>query len=155
MGCLFMRIVNTVKLYHEFHVGDEKPCNLGDVELLAPTEKVLESFFPVPAEGGDIRTGVVYSNESMDVSTKVAITGDSTQIEKFDISVRWLDIYNSMHDLELKEGTSCDIRLAFVKKSVKQDLVLNRFTRILDALNYTPIPPALPPRKTARFFPNN
>ena len=90
----------------------------------------------------------------MDVSTKIAFTGDSTQIEKFDIAVRWLDIYNNMHDLELREGTSCDIRLGFVKKSVKQDLVLNGFTRVLDALNYTPTPPALPPRKYARFIPN-
>ena len=143
------------KLYSEIHAEDEKPCNLGDVDLLAPTVKVLETFFPVPAEGGDIRTGVVYSNESMDVSTKIAITGDSTQIEKFDIAVKWLDIYNNMHYLELREGTSCDIRLAFVKKSVKQDLILNGFTRILDALKYSPPPPSLPPRKSARFFPNN
>lgn len=142
------------RLYREFHAGDANPCNLGDVEILAPTEKVLESFYPVPVEGGDIRTGVVYSNESMDVSTKIAITGDSTQIEKFDIAVKWLDIYNNMHNLELKEGTSCDIRIAFVKKSVKQDLVLNGFTRVLDALKYSPAPPTAPPKKYARFFTN-
>ena len=111
--------------YAEFHAEDDKPCNLGEVELLTPTQKVLESFFPVPVEGGDIRTGVIYSNESMDVSTKIAFTGDSTQVQKFDLAVKWLDIYNNLHNLELREGTSCDIRLAFVKKSVKQDLVLN------------------------------
>ena len=140
------------RTYAEFHAGDDKPCNLGEVDLLTPTHKVLESFFPVPVEGGDIRTGVVYSNDSMDVSTKIAITGDSTQMDKFDIAVRWLDIYNNIHNLELREGTSCDIRLAFVKKSVKQDLVLNGFTRVLDALKYSPTPP---PRKAVRFIPNN
>ena len=89
--------------YEEFHTGDDKPCNLGEVELLTPTQKVLESFFPVPAEGGDIHTGVIYSNESMDVSTKIAFTGDSTQVQKFDLAVKWLDIYNNMHNLELRE----------------------------------------------------
>ena len=140
------------RTYTDFHAGTDKPCNLGAVELLTPREKVLETFFPVPAEGGDIRTGVVYSNDAMDVSTKLTFIGDSTQIEKFNITVKWLDIYNNMHDLELREGTSCDIRLAFVKKSVKQDLVLNGFTRVLDALKYSPTPP---PRKAVRFIPNN
>ena len=140
------------RTYTEFHAGDEKPCTLGDVELLTPREKVLETFFPVPVECGDIHIGVVYSNDAMEVSTKIAFTGDSTQIEKFDIAVRWLDIYNNLHYLELKEGTSCDIRIAFVKKSVKQDLVLNGFTRVLDALRYVPAPPS---RKAVRFIPNN
>lgn len=139
------------RTYEEFHAGDDKPCNIGDVDLLTPTQKVLESFYPVPVEGGDIRTGVIYSNDSMDVSTKLAFNGDFTQVQKFDIAVKWLDIYNNLHTLELKEGSSCDIRIAFVKKSVKQDLVLNGFTRVLDALNYKPPPPN---KKPFRIIPN-
>ena len=77
-------------------------------------------------------------------STKLAFA-------KFDIAVKWMDIYNNIHTLELKEGCSCDIRIAFVKKSVKQDLVLNGFTRVLDALNYRPAPPS---KKAFRFLPN-
>ena len=86
----------------------------------------------------------------MDVSTKIVFTGDSTQVQKFDLAVKWLDIYNNLHNLELREDTSCDIRLAFVKKSVKQDLVLNGFTRVLDALKYV-LPPS---KKPFRFIPN-
>ena len=151
-GMLFHENSKSCKrTYEEFHAGDDKPCNLGEVELLTPTQKVLESFYPVPAEGGDIRTGVIYSNDSMDVSTKLAFNGDFTQVQKFDIAVKWLDIYNNLHTLELKEGSSCDIRIAFVKKSVKQDLVLNGFTRVLDALNYRPPPPN---KKPFRIIPN-
>lgn len=151
-GMLFHENSKSCKrTYEEFHAGDDKPCNLGEVELLTPTQKVLESFYPVPAEGGDIRTGVIYSNDSMDVSTKLAFNGDFTQVQKFDIAVKWLDIYNNLHTLELKEGSSCDIRIAFVKKSVKQDLVLNGFTRVLDALNYKPPPPN---KKPFRIIPN-
>ena len=87
----------------------------------------------------------------MDVSTKLAFNGDFTQVQKFDIAIKWLDVYNNLHTLELKEGSSCDIRIAFVKKSVKQDLVLNGFTRVLDALNYRPPPPN---KKPFRIIPN-
>ena len=142
---------NCKRTYAEFHEGDDKPCKLGEVELLTPTQKVLESFFPVPAEGGDIRTGVIYSNESMDVSTKLAFVGDFTQVQKFDLAIKWMDIYNNIHTLELTEGSSCDVRIAFVKKSVKQDLVLNGFTRVLDALHYKPAPPPKN-RKTITFL---
>lgn len=140
--------------YEEFHGSDQNSGNLGDVGLLTPTYKVLESFYPVSAEGGDIRSGIIFSNDAMDVSTKLELIGDFTQLKKFDIAIRWIDIYNNIHNLELMEGSSCDIRIAFVKKSVKQDIIYEGFREVVKRLGGQP-DPYPPPMTKARIVRTN
>lgn len=140
--------------YEEYHGGSKDSSNLGDPGIFTPTYKVLESFYPVSAEGGDIRTSIIFSNDAMDVSTKHQLLGDCTQLKKFDISVKWLDIYNNIHDLELLEGSSCDIRIAFVKKSVKQDIIYEGIREIIKRLGgSTEVHP--PPMQKARIIRTN
>ena len=138
--------------YEEFHGSVQNSGNLGEIGLLTPTYKVLESFYPVSAEGGDIRTGIIFSNDAMDVSTKLELIGDFTQLKKFDIEVRWIDIYNNIHDLELMEGCSCDIRIAFVKKSVKQDIIYEGFREVVKRLGgqSDPYPPPMTKARIVR-----
>ena len=90
----------------------------------------------------------------MDVSTKLELLGDYTQLKKFDIEVRWIDIYNNLHDLELMEGSSCDIRIAFVKKTAKQDIIYEGIREIVKRLGgkSDPYPP---PMQKARIIRTN
>lgn len=138
------------KVYEEF-AGDNDTgvINLGDCAITTPTIKVLESFLPIYAQGGDQRTVIVYTNDAMDVSTKHQLNGDGAQLKKFDISVQWMDIYNNIHHLELQEGSSCDIRLAFVKKTAKQDIIyegLHEIIRTLGGRDPLAPPPLAKPR---------
>lgn len=138
------------KVYEEF-AGDSDTgvINLGDCAITTPTIKVLESFLPIYAQGGDQRTVIVYTNDAMDVSTKHQLNGDGAQLKKFDISVQWMDIYNNIHHLELQEGSSCDIRLAFVKKTAKQDIIyegLHEIIRTLGGRDPLAPPPLAKPR---------
>lgn len=133
------------KLFDLIHNGKKSSTTLGENSVKTPSIKVLESFYPASSTGGDMRTQIIYSNESMDTSTKLSFQGEYSALKKFDISVKWVDIYNNIHDLELMPGTSCDIRLGFVKKAVKQDLVLGGFKEILRTLRGEPR--GIPPRK--------
>lgn len=123
------------KYYTELHDGKKDASCFGEPSIKTPSIKVLESFYPASSIGGDMRTQIIFSNDTMDTSTKHSMQGENASLKKFDISVKWLDIYNNMHDLELMDGSSCDIRIAFVKKSVKQDLVLTGFKEVIKALN--------------------
>ena len=135
-------------LYETIHSSTTTNTLPGDVGIMTPTIKVLEAFFPVCAEGGDIRTTIIFSNDAMDVSTKHELIGDVSQLRQFDISVKWLDVYNNLHDLELLEGSSCDIRIAFVKKTVKQDFLYRALSEVVDCLGGRD--PTVPPSKRTR-----
>lgn len=123
------------RYYTELHSGKKDASCFGEPSIKTPSIKVLESFYPASSIGGDMRTQIIFSNDTMDTSTKHSMQGENASLKKFDISVKWLDVYNNMHDLELMDGSSCDIRIAFVKKSVKQDLVLTGFKEVIKALN--------------------
>lgn len=86
--------------------------------------KVLESYYPMSGEGGDICTGVVYSNTNLEDNSKFTFHSTMAEIKKFDVTIKWLDYYNNIHDLELRPGSSCDVRFCFLKKPVKQDLIV-------------------------------
>lgn len=136
------------QLYGTIHTSTTTNVLPGDVGILTPTIKVLEAFFPVCAEGGDIRTTIIFSNDAMDVSTKHELVGDVSQLRQFDISIKWLDVYNNLHDLELLEGSCCDIRIAFVKKTVKQDFLYRALSEVVGCLGGKD--PAVPPSKRTR-----
>lgn len=120
--------------YHEFHDGQKDGTSLGEVSVKTPSVKVLESYYPISSEGGDMRTQIIFSNDTIDTSTKLSLQGEHASLRKFDICIKWVDIFNNMHDLELMPGNSCDIRIAFVKKSVKQDLVVAGMKEISQAI---------------------
>lgn len=124
----------TREIFNIVHDGVDSPTSLGENSMKTPSIKVLESFYPASSTGGDMRTQIIYSNESMDTGTKLSIQGEYSALKKFDISIKWVDIFNNLHDLELMPGTSCDIRIGFVKKAVKHDLVLAGFKEILRTL---------------------
>lgn len=123
------------RIYESLHKGEKDSTQLNITSIMTPSVKVLESFYPISSQGGDIRTQIIFSNDTLDTGTKNAMQGSSCDIRKFDVSVKWVDIYNNLHDLELMEGSSCDIRLAFVKKAVKQDLILTGFKEVIKTLN--------------------
>lgn len=136
-GLLIHENSTTMKaLYTDLHGTSDSASYIGVVSNKTPGTKVLESYYPLSTSGGDLRTQMIYTNDNIDVGTKLTLTGATRGIKRFDISVKWVDIFNNIHDLELLPNCSCDIRLAFVKKSVKQDVLNNGFKHILRALNY-------------------
>lgn len=124
------------KNYLEYHNYEKDNSNLGEPTNKTPSIKVLESYYPLSDVGGDLRTQIIYSNDSIDTGTKLSMRAQDNGLRKFDIQIKWVDIFNNMHDLELFPNTSCDIRLAFVKKGAKQDLIVTGFKHVLSALNY-------------------
>lgn len=125
------------KSYLEFHENKKDASKLGENSIKTPSVKVLESYYPMSSSGGDMRTQIIYTNDSIDTGTKLSLQGENASLKKFDICVKWVDVFNNMHDLELMPNCSCDIRVAFVKKAAKQDLILTGFKQLLSALGYT------------------
>lgn len=145
------------KVYTKIHNGEGDATALGEVSNKLPSVKVLETYYPLSSSGGDMRTQIIFTNDSIDTGTKLSMYGTDAQLRKFDICVKWLDIFNNMHDLELFPNSTCDIRLAFVKKGAKQDVITNGFSHVLRALHYKYEPELKKPKifNESKFYSTN
>lgn len=76
------------------------------------------------AEGSGICIRVIYSNSNPEDNSRFTFKSTMAKVDKFDVAIKWLDYYNNIHDLELRPDSSCDVRLCFMKKPVKQDLIV-------------------------------
>ena len=104
--------------------------------------KILDVYYPLSSDAGDIRSTVIYDNQDIENGNKIDMIG-GMDLENFDITVKWVDIYGNVYDLYLAPGCSVNIRLCFTRKKIKKDELVAAFTRItdnLDILAQTKIP---------------
>lgn len=108
--------------------GDEKPAIYN-----RNTMKIIDVFYPQTLTPGDIRTYFVYNNENIETGNKIDMVS-GTPINHFTVSIKWVDIYGNLHDLNLAPGRSCNIRFCFTRKKIKKEELINAFTAVMEAL---------------------
>lgn len=79
--------------------------------------KILDVYYPLTTAPGDIRSTCILSREDIDQGQTIELLPGSP-VRRFNIWVKWLDIYGNLHDLYQYPGCCCDIRLCFTKKPV-------------------------------------
>lgn len=122
MDCLF--VIKLITTWNYIKKVKRRDHLIGGTEEKNNKIKVLESYYPMSAEGGDICTGIIYSNSNLEDNSRFTFKSTMTKVDKFDVATKWLDYYNNIHGLELRPDFSCDMRFCFMKKPVKQDLIV-------------------------------
>lgn len=95
--------------------------------------KILDVYYPVSTQGGDIRSCIIYSNENIEAGNKIDMVG-GMDLENFDIKVKWVDLYGNVYDLYLAPGCSVNIRMCFTRKKILKDELVMAFNRICESL---------------------
>lgn len=95
--------------------------------------KILDVYYPVSTQGGDIRSCIIYSNENIEGGNKIDMIG-GMDLENFDIKVKWVDLYGNVYDLYLAPGCSVNIRMCFTRKKILKDELVMAFNRICESL---------------------
>lgn len=85
--------------------------------------KILDVYYPLTSSAGDIRSTCILSRDNIDQGQTIELL-PSSPINRFNVWVKWLDLFGNLHDLYQYHGCCTDIRFCFTKKPViKQDLV--------------------------------
>ena len=95
--------------------------------------KILDVYYPVSTQGGDIRSCIIYSNDNIEGGNKIDMIG-GMDLENFDIKVKWVDLYGNVYDLYLAPGCSVNIRMCFTRKKILKDELVMAFNRICESL---------------------
>ena len=95
--------------------------------------KILDVYYPVSTQGGDIRSCIIYSNDNIEAGNKIDMVG-GMDLENFDIKVKWVDLYGNVYDLYLAPGCSVNIRMCFTRKKILKDELVMAFNRICESL---------------------
>ena len=77
------------------------------------TMRILDIYHPLLIKPGDIRSNCVFSRNNINNGQSIELI-DSKPLTTFNIWVKWLDIYDNLHNLHLLPGRSCDIRFCFI-----------------------------------------
>ena len=84
------------------------------------TTCILDVYYPVLTNPGDIRSTCVFSRDDISNGQVIELR-HASPLTRFNIWIKWLDVYGNLHDLYLLPGCSCDIRFCFIKKSVMRE----------------------------------
>ena len=84
------------------------------------TTCILDIYYPVLTNPGDIRSNCVFSRDDINNGQVIELR-HASPLTRFNIWIKWLDVYGNLHDLYLLPRCSCDIRFCFIKKSVMRE----------------------------------
>ena len=96
--------------------------------------KIIDVYYPLSNTAGDMRTCVIYDNANIEMGNKIDMVSGAP-ITHFNISIKWVDIYGNLYDLDLAPGRSCNIRFCFTRKKIKKEELINGFTSVMNALS--------------------
>lgn len=94
---------------------------------------ILDIYYPVLTNPGDIRSTCIFSRDNINDGQSIELM-PSSPITRFNIWIKWLDIYGNLHDLYLLPGRSCDIRFSFTKKPITTTDLSEGINAIVEAL---------------------
>ena len=94
---------------------------------------ILDIYYPILTNPGDIRSTCIFSRDSINDGQSIELV-PSSPITRFNIWIKWLDIYGNLHDLYLLPGRSCDIRFCFSKKPITSADLSEGINSIVEAL---------------------
>ena len=84
------------------------------------TMNILDIYYPVLTKPGDIRSNCVFSRDDISNGQVIELK-HASPLTRFNIWIKWLDVYGNLHDLYLLPERTCDIRFCFIKKSVMRE----------------------------------
>ena len=84
------------------------------------TMNILDIYYPILTKPSDIRSNCVFSRDDISNGQVIELR-HASPLTRFNIWIKWLDVYGNLHDLYLLPGCSCDIRFCFIKKSMKKE----------------------------------
>ena len=122
------------KEYDEFlqETGQTKQDKDRDV-FKKNTTCILDIYYPVLTNPGDIRSTCIFSRDDISNGQVIELRHGSP-LTRFNIWIKWLDIYGNLHDLYLLPGRSCDIRFCFIKKPVSRETMKTGVESVVKAL---------------------
>lgn len=129
--------INLVRQLYGEHALDDKAI------FDKASTKILDVYYPLSSEAGDIRSTIIYDNQDIEAGNKIDMIG-GMDLENFDVYIKWVDIYGNVYDLYLAPGSSVNIRLCFTRKKIKKDELVSAFNRMIDNLeiiSQTKVPP--------------
>lgn len=97
------------------------------------TQMILDVYYPLSSSAGDVRSTIIFSADSAVNGQNIEMF-PSSPLTRFNIWVKWLDIYGNLYDLYLYPGCSVDLRLAFTKKTVFREDVDSVSSEIVMAM---------------------
>lgn len=97
------------------------------------TTCILDIYYPVLTNPGDIRSTCIFSRDDISNGQVIELRHGSP-LTRFNIWIKWLDIYGNLHDLYLLPGRSCDIRFCFIKKPVSRETMKTGVESVVKAL---------------------
>ena len=97
------------------------------------TTCILDIYYPVLTNPGDIRSNCVFSRDDISNGQVIELR-HASPLTRFNIWIKWLDIYGNLHDLYLLPGRSCDIRFCFIKKPVSRETMKTGVESVVKAL---------------------
>ena len=97
------------------------------------TTCILDIYYPVLTNPGDIRSTCVFSRDDISNGQVIELR-HASPLTRFNIWIKWLDVYGNLHDLYLLPGCSCDIRFCFIKKSVMREDLKKGINTVISAL---------------------
>ena len=97
------------------------------------TTCILDIYYPVLTNPGDIRSTCVFSRDDISNGQVIELR-HASPLTRFNIWIKWLDVYGNLHDLYLLPRCSCDIRFCFIKKSVMREVLGEGISTVVQAL---------------------
>ena len=82
---------------------------------------------------GDIRSTCILSRDNIDQGQTIELL-PSSPVVRFNVWVRWLDIYGNLHDLYQYPGCCTDIRFCFTKKPVNKENLYEGLNNVIGSL---------------------
>lgn len=95
--------------------------------------KILDVYYPMTTAPGDIRSTCILSRDNIDQGQTIELL-PSSPVNRFDVWVRWLDIYGNLHDLYQGPGCCTDIRFCFTKKPVNKEDLSEGLSSVVNSL---------------------
>lgn len=97
--------------------------NSGDNDVFKRNSlKILDVYYPLTTAPGDIRSTCILSRDNIDHGQTIELL-PSSPVTRFNVWVKWVDLYGNLHDLYQGPNCCTDIRFCFMKKPVyKEDL---------------------------------
>ena len=94
---------------------------------------ILDIYYPVLTNPGDIRSTCIFSRDDINNGQVIELR-HASPLTRFNIWIKWLDVYGNLHDLYLLPECSCDFRFCFVKKPVMREDFGKGITTVVNAL---------------------
>lgn len=126
-------------LHYETTEYKEALADLGIVyekgrdEFSMNSQKVLDVYYPLSSAGGDIRSNIIHSRENLNDGQNIELMPGSP-IDRFNIWIKWLDVYGNIYDLYLMPGCTAEIRMCFTKKTLAKEDLAEGLEAVIDRL---------------------